>query len=315
MKTTEPELISRINTEELLRVSWYYYKLGMTQTQIAKKMKTNRVRVMKLLEMALNEGIVEIRIKDPRVNLLEIEQELVNGYGLLDAVVVPTGNIQVDDLNIQLGMAAAQYINFKFGNDDILAFGWGDSVSKTVKFLSLDEYTNFYLVSLSGGMLPMLSEWKFFAKYLDHVKILPSPFILSNETIAASIHMEPEVQEICKLWEIANFALLGIGALNKNATIIKRGYLSEVDMASLKKTGAVGDILGQYFDKNGNIIPYETDRRLIAQNIEKIKKIPNVIAVAGGLHKLEAIRAAIKGQYIKTLIVDEDVARELLKMP
>lgn len=314
MKTIENELNNRIDTEELLRVSWYYYKLGMTQTQIAKKMKTNRVRIMKLLELALDEGIVEIRIKDPRVNLLAIEQDLVEGYKLLDAVVVPTRNTIVDDLNIQLGMAAAQYINSKFGNDEILAFGWGDSVSKTLKFLSLDEYKNFYLVSLSGGMLPMLSEWKFFAKYLNHLKILPSPFILSNETIAASIHMEPEILDTCKLWDIANFALIGIGSLNKNATIVKKGYLSEVDLASLKKAGAVGDILGQFFDKSGNIIPYDTDRRLIAQNIEKIKNVPNVIAVAGGMYKLEAIKAAIEGQYIKTLVVDEDLARELLKL-
>ncbi len=313
MKVLESELTSKINQEELLRVSWYYYKMGLTQNQIAKKLKTNRVRIMKLLEMALQEGIVEIRIKDPRANLLAIEQDLINKYNLLDAVVVPTGNCSIPEINNQLGMAAAQYINSKFTNEEILAIGWGDSVSKTVKYLSLDEYKSFYLVSLSGGMLPMLSEWKFFAKYLNHVKILPSPFLLLNETTANSIYMEPEVQEIFKLWDIASMALIGIGSLDKNATIIEKGYISEVDTAYLKKAGVVGDILGQFFDKDGNIVPYDTDRRLIAQNIKKVKKIPNVIAVAGGMHKLEAIQAALNGKYVKTLIIDEQVTQELLK--
>jgi Transcriptional regulator, contains sigma factor-related N-terminal domain len=313
MKVVEPDLTNKINHEELLRVSWYYYKMGLTQTQIAKKLKTNRARIMKLLEMALDEGIVEIRIKDPRANLLAIEQDLINKYDLLDAVVVPTDNGSIPEINNQLGMAAAQYINSKFTDEEILAIGWGDSVSKTVKYLSLDEYKNFYLVSLSGGMLPMLSEWKFFAKYLNHVKILPSPFLLLNEATADSIYMEPEVQKIFKLWDIASMALIGIGSLDKNATIIEKGYISEVDTAYLKKAGVVGDILGQFFDKEGNIVPYETDRRLIAQNVKKVKKIPNVIAVAGGMHKLEAIQAALNGKYIKTLIVDEQVTLELLK--
>ena len=125
--------------------------------------------------------------------------------------------------------------------------------------------------------------------------------------------MEPEVQEIFKLWDIASMALIGIGSLDKNATIIEKGYISEVDTAYLKKAGVVGDILGQFFDKDGNIVPYDTDRRLIAQNIKKVKRIPNVIAVAGGMHKLEAIQAALNGKYVKTLIIDEQVTQELLK--
>ena len=62
--------------ELMVRVSWCYYKEGMTQSQIAEKFKTNRAKVMKILEKALKENIVEIRIKDQNVNLLEIEKTL-----------------------------------------------------------------------------------------------------------------------------------------------------------------------------------------------------------------------------------------------
>lgn len=163
------------STEEMLRVSWYYYKMGMTQTEIAKRLNTNRVRVMKLLEGALEQGIVEIRIKDPRANLLQIETDLVQAFGLQDAIVIPTDSADVSlaDLNEQLGMAAAQFLSTVFQDGDILAIGWGDSVSKTIKHLHLDHIKDFHLISLSGGMLPLLSDWSFFGKYLQHLKILP----------------------------------------------------------------------------------------------------------------------------------------------
>lgn len=308
-----PTILSFNSDELLVRISWYYYKMGMTQSQIAKKFNTNRAKIKQLLEEAFDKGIVEIRINNPYVNLLEIENKLTEKFGLLDTVVIPSSDLKIPELNLQLGMAAAQYLSTIFKNDDILAIGWGDSISKTVKFLSLDKFNNFYLVSLSGGVLPLISEAKFFGKYSNHLKILPAPLLVSSNTTAKAIYEEPEVKDIVRMWEISNYALVGIGALSKNATIIKQGYISEVELASLKKKGVIGDILGQFFDKDGNRIPYKTDERLIAQDIEKIRKIPNVIAVAGGHHKAEAIKAALKGGYVNTLITDEDVAKKLIK--
>lgn len=310
-RVTEDSL-NNIQSEELLRVSWYYYKLGMTQTMIAEKMNTNRVRVMKLLDTALQQGIVEINIKDPRVNLLAIEEDLKSAFNLRDSVVVPTGNMPIEDLNEQLGMATAQYISNLFNNGDVLAVGWGDSVSKTVKHLSLDQIRDFHLISLSGGMLPLLTEWSFFGKYLQQLKILPAPLLVSNATIAEAIYNEPEVQEILKMWKLSNYSLVGIGNLSSQATVRQKGYLSEIDQTRLKQMGAVGDILGQFYDNNGVHIPYETDSRLIAQSIREIKNMSNVIAVAGGLDKLDAIHAALKGGYIKILVTDEEVAKALL---
>jgi lsr operon transcriptional repressor len=303
------------STEEMLRVSWYYYKMGMTQTEIAKRLNTNRVRVMKLLEGALEQGIVEIRIKDPRANLLQIETDLVQAFGLQDAIVIPTDSADVSlaDLNEQLGMAAAQFLSTVFQDGDILAIGWGDSVSKTIKHLHLDHIKDFHLISLSGGMLPLLSDWSFFGKYLQHLKILPAPLVVSDTATSEALISEPEVKEIFRMWELSTYALVGIGTISADATMRKKGYISEVQQAALRRMGAVGDILGQFYDAAGNHIPFETDARLVAQSIHKIKGMSNVIGVAGGMDKLEAIKAALKGGYVKILVTDEEVACSLVE--
>jgi DNA-binding transcriptional regulator LsrR (DeoR family) len=44
---------------------------------------------------------------------------------------------------------------------------------------------------------------------------------------------------------------------------------------------------------------------------ERIRRINNTVVVGGGLQKLEAIRAALKGGWINTLITDSAMASEL----
>jgi lsr operon transcriptional repressor len=45
--------------------------------------------------------------------------------------------------------------------------------------------------------------------------------------------------------------------------------------------------------------------------IRELRAMRNVIAVAGGIDKVAAIRGALAGGYIDILITTEDVAREL----
>ena len=51
------------------------------------------------------------------------------------------------------------------------------------------------------------------------------------------------------------------------------------------------------------------------KSIEELKAIPNVVGVAGGTDKVEAIQGALAGQYIDVLVTTEEVARALLADP
>ena len=298
--------------EAMVRISWYYYKQGMTQTTIAKKMNTNRMKIMKILRKARDRKIVNIRIKGEYQNILEIEQNLIQKFKLIDAMVMP--DPASGDLNTHLGVAAAQYISRVLKNGDILAIGWGDSVSKTIRHLSLEHLNDFYLISLTGGVLSFIDEGEFFGKYSKFTRILPAPLLVSNEKTAKMIYEELEVRAIINMWNISNYALIGIGTLNPQATLLRQAYITEDEFALLRQRGAVGDILGQFFDVYGKRMPYSTDKRLIAYPIEKLKDVPNVIAVAGGEHKVKAIHAALLGGYTKILVTDEKTASMILEL-
>ena len=76
--------------------------------------------------------------------------------------------------------------------------------------------------------------------------------------------------------------------------------------------GAVGDLLSHFIDKDGNPIENNLDNRLLSTPLEDLKKMNNVIGVAGGLNKVDAILAVLKGQYLDVLITDEETAAALL---
>ena len=69
----------------------------------------------------------------------------------------------------------------------------------------------------------------------------------------------------------------------------------------------------QNVDKDGNLIPTPIEERLISTPLERLKETQNVIGLAAGAEKIEAIRAVLRGGYLDVLITDETTANLLLK--
>lgn len=67
-------------------------------------------------------------------------------------------------------------------------------------------------------------------------------------------------------------------------------------------------------DKDGNKLSDPINDKIIGISFEDLKKIPHVIAVAGGIDKTHAIYAALKGKLIHCLITDSRIAEKLLAM-
>ena len=76
--------------------------------------------------------------------------------------------------------------------------------------------------------------------------------------------------------------------------------------------GAIGDIVNEFYDINGNIVKHKISRSIFTIGVDKLKKIPIVIGIAGGRRKVEPIIGALRGKFINILITDENTAKEIL---
>jgi len=86
------------------------------------------------------------------------------------------------------------------------------------------------------------------------------------------------------------------------------GYITQLEVRQLLRAGAIGETSGWVLNASGELInlpSYHDKLTTIAP--QRYSKKP-VIAFAGGKHKWEAVRAALRGKWINGLVTDESCA-------
>lgn len=305
----------------LLRVAWYYYKDELTQDEIARRLAISRASVGRLLDRARRSGLVTISINTEHLDAFHLSRQLRERFDLDEALVVPELSSDGQDqeqVNARLARGGAQYLLTHLRPGDLLAVGWGDTVSKTLAATSFDVVGGVSIVTLTGGVdtylrtfLDSSSDVSFRAP--TRASIIPTPIIASSPELAAALRNEQAVRSVLEQVKAADYTLVGIGALNPEATLVRVGYQSASELRRYAEAGVVGDILGQFYDLKGEVQDLEIHRCRIGTDIASLRDMPNVVGVAGGHEKLDAIRGALHGGYLNVLVTNEAVAGELVR--
>ena len=299
-----------------VRASWYYYKTGMIQGEIAKKLGINRARVINIINEAKKDGTITFHVSGVDTELMDLEAKLKEKWRLRDVFLIP--DVSPKQLNNDLSMAGAQYLEMNMpAEDSLIALGWGDTISGITRNLGrvIPESTSF--VTLCGGVMHYLSERTTtnmgtpMTGFLYPFHVITAPLMVGTSELRDQLTNEPEVQHVMEMAKMADIALVGIGSLMPDTEFGHFGYKSQKELDLLKKRGAVGEIHGEYFNVDGEPLDLEQHQRLISIRLETLRKMEHVVGVAGGAEKIEALQAALKGRFIHSLITDEITARTL----
>lgn len=297
--------------EELMgKVAWYYYMQDMTQQSISEVLGITRMRVVKLLDKARKSGVIQFKIRQDSVSRIEVEQELAARYHLKDAFVVPIA--PGDEINDSIAKAASMYISDRLPENGFINIGYGDTPRKLLNYLATFTDRTVSCVSLTGGVnyyLPNAQSGIFRAQ----LYLIPAPLLTSTKQLAEATKNEQSVQDIARMSRLSDMTVVGIGSMSDEATIVASNILSKNDFLYLRMQGAVGDILSHFIDAHGQPVDAEIDDRLISTPLDTLKELKNVIGVAGGADKVDAIRAVLNGEYLDILITDEITAAALLE--
>ena len=294
----------------MIKAAWYYYFEDMTQQQVAGLMGITRMRVMKLLEKARQTGIIQFRLRKDGEKRMLLERRLMSAFHLKDAFVVPAP-IDPSAVNAGVAEAASLYISERMRDDSLINIGYGDTPNRILNNLATIAEQPLTCVSLTGGVsyyLPDTRSNVFNAK----LHLIPAPLLTSSPEMAEALRHESSVMELSRMTALAQMTVVGIGAMHESATIFKSGVLNTNDFLYLRMQGAVGDLLSHFFDKEGRVLQTPIEERLISTPLETLKTLHNVIGVAAGDSKVDAIRAALRGQYLDVLITDDRTAEKAL---
>jgi len=258
---------------------------------------------------------------------LDVRQKLVERFPNIREILIADA-----DEPEQLASEAAKYLRIRITNNMKITVSCGRTLIETISQLPRLRVANIEIYPLNGSptdevritdsMVLTYLLWSRFdaGKARAHVVptgIPPSLFASVKDDLADL------AEQILQKARLADMFLFGIGSptrSNQNIEYLfrKAGVSSE----ELQQLGAVGEINFHLYDGSGTLLALRTDLSsearaavdsynskffsMPAESLVKITESPGVdlVAVAGGISKREAIRAAIRGGFVRTLVTD-----------
>lgn len=303
---------------EYTKIANYYYKNGMTQSDIAKKMSISRQKVNRILKKCLDTGIVKIVIQEYEDQNVELEMQLETLLGLNEVIIF---NNAYSEINKSLGSLTSSYLERIVKDNDIIGFSRGRTLSSLVNNLDPIDRINLTVTQLVGGVNAEEAHINSDYIVMHSSKLLNAkpcfmytPMILENKQLRDSLMEESFFSNVYDTMKNCTIALVGIGDMSNKCAFVHKKYISKSEYDILQSKNVVGEICTHFFDINGNIIKSDINDRVLAIDLDNFKKIPLRIGVASGPEKLSAIIGSSRSSLINVLITDLKTAHSLSKM-
>jgi DNA-binding transcriptional regulator LsrR (DeoR family) len=317
---TLPDELSWDEHELLARIAHRWYLDGRTQGAIAEEFGLSRPKVQRLLERARARGVVEIHVEPPLGIDLDLEGLLLETFALTDAIV-SSRSPDLDTQRSGVARSAARYLERHLRDGMVVAVSHGRDTGEVPRFFRPPGPIDCVFASAMGGSPSVdaptnpneicrglaercggRAESLYAPAYVEGLEVRDR--LLEQETVAHALQVAAA----------ADMALVGIGGTNDDCTMVRSGSLSLAEMAGLRAQGAVGDVLGNFVDIGGTVLPAPHDSRLIGLSIDDLRRIDTVVAIASGEEKPRAVLGVLRAGVVDVLIVDETNARQVVDL-
>ena len=308
-------------TRLLYKIARDYYEADYTQDQIAGKFGLSRIKVSRLLKQARKQNIVRITLHPPVDLQVDLEHHIETAYGLEEVKIVECDNYR-DQTAVAnaLAPAGAECLVRRLAGDEIVGVTWGKTVKAVISSLPPLNLRKAKIVQMTGGLGSIVTldhatelARQMAGKLSAELHLLPAPGIAKDAESAGVFKKDNMISNVLRLAATAKIALVGIGILSNDTFLLQdSALLSENDQNEIERAGAVGDVALRYMTGEGNPCNLSINNRIVGLSFEELLEIPHVIAVAGGVQKISAIRAALLSGIINILVTDKNTAKALL---
>ncbi|ECI3443154.1 sugar-binding transcriptional regulator [Salmonella enterica subsp. houtenae] len=305
----------------LVKIATLYYLEGRKQSDIAQLLSLSQSFVSRAITRCQKDGVVKISVVQPSNIFLNLEKGIEDMYGIKQAIVVDVEEGASDfAIKRAIGSAAAHYLETRLRPKDLVGVSsWSSTIRAMVDEVHAQNLKASGVIQLLGGVGPngnvqatILTQT--LAQQLNcEAGLLPSQSIEGSVDEKKRLMASKDVADVVSRFDDIDIAIVGIGILEPSHLLKTSGnYYNEEMLQVLADRGAVGDICLHYYDAQGHAVLEEHEDPVIGMELEKVKKCPNVVALAGGSDKVGAIKGAMAGGYIDVLITDYPTARRLV---
>ena len=175
-----------------------------------------------------------------------------------------------------------------------MAIGTGRTLKAAIEQLTPMECPQHKIVSLTGNIAPdgSAAYYNVIFTMADTVKArsfpMPLPVIASSPAEREMLLSQPMIRRTLSLAAQADVTFVGIGDLGADAPLYQDGFITEAELKALQKAGAVGEIVGWAYDRDGRLIDGHHQRpRRVARRCRRARR-SLVIAIAMGARRFPA---------------------------
>lgn len=303
----------------LAMVANLYYNSEMTQSQIAERLYTSRSKVSRMLKEARELGIVEIYIREPWERDLEYERRLKEQFRLKNVRVIKQRDTFEENGKNQVYEAAAYYLDSVIKENMVVGISWGNTLYHVVKYIAANNHKNIPItvVPIMGAAhinspekdgLDLSKDLA--SAYGGKYQYIYAPLFVKNKEVKESLIQDDNIRNALNLAKNADVILTSVGSVVHKSW---SNYLSERMLGVLEEKGVAGHIGGHFFDIHGCEPDTALVERMIGVDVDDLRRCPETICIAFGEKKAEAVLGAVSGGYIKTLIIDDRCAENIMK--
>ena len=307
---------------DALHAAKLYYQQDLTMEAIGRELRVSRSSVSRLLALARNSGIVDIRITSPSDEPRRIESQIRSRYGVRGYLVPVPDRVSPIERLERVAMSAARMLGEFFSSNMTMGVAWGQTIGAISRHLVRKPTTNSEVVQLNGAgndhttgvtySSEILS--RFGVAYNARVEHFPVPAFFDNPQTKKLLWAERSTQRVRDLRRRMDIALFGLGSMRSEVPgqVYTAGYLSSAEMSSLAADGVVGDVATVFFRSDGSWSDIALNQRSSGPDLDQLRLTPRRLCVVSGPSRLDALRGALAAELITDLIVDTRTARALI---
>jgi DNA-binding transcriptional regulator LsrR (DeoR family) len=300
---------------QAITVARRYFIERQTKSRIAEDLAISRFKVARLIDEAIEEGLVRFEIDETGELDARLSDRLREKYSLRSVLAGP--DLPCSALIEPLGRTAALLLEEILTDDCVLGVAWGRTLAATANAISRLPKVN--VVQVAGGLATLefpqnSADLVYRMASAGHGTAYPVflPMWVEDPSLVDRLKTEPAVAQVLDWYDRIDVLVTGIGSWNPPVSCLHDTF-SKTWRKQVLAAGARADVCATLINDKGQVVRSPLDKVGLAINAKQIRRIPEIVGIAGGLEKANAILAALRGNWITTLVTDAGVARRLLE--
>lgn len=301
------------------RAAWLYHVGGMLQAEVARELGLSLFKVNRLIAYAAEHGIARIMVDGPIADCVMLERRLATRFDLNFVRVVPDLGESQRPMRA-LGVAGASYLYSVIESEthSVIGIGHGRTLAAVSQCFPARTSRHVQFVTLLGSLPARLSAHPFEVVYSladrtgSVAHLISVPLYANDAEDRVVMLRQTGVRKAFSFVDQASLCLLGIGSVtDKEQTDVRVEAFGSEDLAAVREAGAVGELLGVFFDAEGRRVDVPLHDRVVALAPEQLRG-REAVGIAGGDPKAPAILSILRARVLSGLITTDATARSLL---